>query len=205
MIVTVLGPAIIDLILTDVDDEASLRECALTSRLFLLPAQRLLFREISIPTEQRFERRYMNGVSDMVERLSDILSSSPHLLAFVREVNIGSMYGETGWNLLEVLLRILGRAKLERFSTHAPFDTAPPNICVALTALFAQPSLQDDEIKGAELKFGAVGPHFELKSQHILSSTNVAYVLYLATLYSNGSRSRTQVPHRSQLKSRISS
>jgi hypothetical protein len=92
-----LSPALIHSIFAgenfDVDDEDSLRACALASRRFLLPAQRLLFKTMSFSMEQKFGG-YLNNTWELLQNASDTLSSSPHLIAFVRELNVGSMYSE---------------------------------------------------------------------------------------------------------------
>ncbi|KAJ6593408.1 hypothetical protein B0H19DRAFT_19776 [Mycena capillaripes] len=135
---------ILEYILSDLDYD-SLCACALASRRFLLPAQRLLFKEMSFPTQQNF-RRVGEGSSDpitlLVQRASDILSSSPQLLAFVRELNVGSMYWKEGWEALEVLLRTLGPAKIEYFSMDGAISAMSEDVCLALTRIFAQPSLK---------------------------------------------------------------
>jgi hypothetical protein len=137
---------LIDSILSDVDDDSdSLRACALASKCFLTPAQRLLFKEMSFPMQQNF-RGVPTGASNpitlLVQRASDTLSSSPHLLPFVRQLTIGSMYWKEGWEALKVLLCTLRPAKLEHFVMQGALKAMPSDVCVALTRIFAQPSLQ---------------------------------------------------------------
>ncbi|KAF8157530.1 hypothetical protein K438DRAFT_2074062 [Mycena galopus ATCC 62051] len=135
---------LIDVILSDVDDD-SLPACALASRRFLLPAQRLLFKEMSFPVQQNFRGRG-NGASDpitlLVQRASNILSSSPHLIAFVRHLNVGSMYWEEGWEALKVLLCTLRPANIECFSMQGALAGMPRDVYLALTGIFGQSSLQ---------------------------------------------------------------
>ncbi|KAF7367583.1 hypothetical protein MSAN_00821600 [Mycena sanguinolenta] len=127
------------------------KACALTSRRFLLPAQRLLFKEMSFPMQQNFGnfslfRRQSNGAFDpitlLVQRASDILSSSPHLLAFVRQLKVGSMYWEEGWEALRDLLCTFRPAKIVCFTMEGALQAMPSDVCVALTGIFAQSSLQ---------------------------------------------------------------
>lgn len=135
---------LLDDMLADLDED-SLRACALASRRFLLPAQRLLFKEMSFPMQQNFrgeEKGISNPITLLVQRASDILSSSPQLLAFVRELNVGSMYWKEGWDALEVLLRTLRPGKIKCFSMEGAMEAMPQDVCVALTGIFAQPSLK---------------------------------------------------------------
>ncbi|KAJ7288201.1 hypothetical protein C8J57DRAFT_1641517 [Mycena rebaudengoi] len=145
---------LIDAILADVNED-SLQACALTSRRFLLPAQRLLFKEMYFPMQQNFGGRFpmqqnltglSAGATDPItlcmHRASDILSSSPHLLAFVRQLRVGSMYWEEGWEALKVLLCTLRPAKIECFSMQGALKRMPRDVCIALTGIFAQSSLQ---------------------------------------------------------------
>ncbi|KAJ7883473.1 hypothetical protein B0H14DRAFT_2564878 [Mycena olivaceomarginata] len=122
---------LLDDMLADLDED-SLHACALASRRFLLPAQRLLFKEMSFPMQQNFrgvEKGISNPITLLVQRASDILSSSPQLLAFVRELNIGSMYWKEGWDALEVLLRTLRPGKIKCFSMEGAMEAMPQDVC----------------------------------------------------------------------------
>ncbi|KAJ6510984.1 hypothetical protein C8R45DRAFT_1207765 [Mycena sanguinolenta] len=141
---------LIDAILSDVDDDDdgdSLRACALVSRRFILPAQRLLFKEMSFPMQQNV-RGQPHGqgaehpITLLVQRASDILSSSPHSIAFVRQLNVGSMYWEEGWDALKDLLCTLRPAKIAYFSMQGSLANIPSDVNVAIAGIFAQPSLQ---------------------------------------------------------------
>ncbi|KAJ7462148.1 hypothetical protein FB451DRAFT_1267942 [Mycena latifolia] len=157
-----LAPELITLILNaildKVDDEASLRDndavsladeadaslraCALTSKIFRVPAQCLLFRRMTFPVEHNFRGGGCPAM-ERVRRATDILSSSPHLIASVRQLHIGSMYWKEGWAAMEVFLRILKPARIERFSMEGAVNAMPANVRVALADLFAQPSMQN--------------------------------------------------------------
>ncbi|KAJ7855750.1 hypothetical protein B0H14DRAFT_2754344 [Mycena olivaceomarginata] len=120
-------------------DEDSLRACALASRRFLLPAQRLLFKEMSFPMQQNFRgesKGISNPITLLVQRASDILSSSPQLLAFVRELNVGSMYWKEGWEALEVLLRTLRPGKIECFSMEGAMEAIASGSAMAFRHLY---------------------------------------------------------------------
>ncbi|KAF7377978.1 hypothetical protein MSAN_00221700 [Mycena sanguinolenta] len=137
---------LIDAILSEIDDDdETLKACALASRRFLPPAQRLLFKEMSFPMQQKFRGQpegASNPITLLVQRASNLLSSSPHLLAFVRELNVGSMYWKEGWEALRVLLCTFHPAKLACFSMDGALDEMPRDVCVAITGIFAQSSLQ---------------------------------------------------------------
>ncbi|KAJ6510982.1 hypothetical protein C8R45DRAFT_965794 [Mycena sanguinolenta] len=134
----------------DDDDGDSLRACALVSRRFLLPAQRLLFKEMSFPVQQNFRgqpTRAYHPITLLVQRASGILSS-PHLIAFIRQLNIGSMYWEEGWDALKVLFCTLRPAKIACFSMEGAMARIPSDVSVALAGIFAQPSLQKVKLWG---------------------------------------------------------
>ncbi|KAJ7786795.1 hypothetical protein B0H14DRAFT_2957141 [Mycena olivaceomarginata] len=57
-------------------------------------------------------------------------------------LNVGSMYWKEGWEALEVLLRTLRPGKIECFSMEGAMEAMPQDVCVALTGIFAQPSLK---------------------------------------------------------------
>ncbi|KAJ6478580.1 hypothetical protein C8R47DRAFT_1138935 [Mycena vitilis] len=125
---------IIEIILSDLDHD-SLRACALASSRFRLPAQRLLFKEMTFPWGHRLN-------SGALQRASDILSSTPHLLAFVRELTVGRIYRKEGPEALLALLRTFHHAKLERFSIDIIDGYMPDDICAALVEVFVQSSLK---------------------------------------------------------------
>ncbi|KAJ6532862.1 hypothetical protein DFH09DRAFT_1284506 [Mycena vulgaris] len=145
-----LAQELIEAIFAEVDDRRSLQACALASRPFVLPAQRLLFKKMSFPVDTRLgsasRRSY---ATKCAQRACDILSSAPHLIAFVRELKIGSMQGVAGWTALAALLRKLQPAKIERFSMEGPMDMIPSTVRVALAAIFSQPSLQHVEFRSS--------------------------------------------------------
>ncbi|KAJ7602363.1 hypothetical protein DFH06DRAFT_1351357 [Mycena polygramma] len=126
---------LIEIILSDLDHD-SLRACALASSRFRLPAQRLLFKEMSFPVEHKFDPE----AAGVMQRASDILSSTPHLLAFVREFTVGRMYRKEGIEALHALLRTFRHAKLERFSIDEVDEYMPDDICAALVEIFVQSS-----------------------------------------------------------------
>ncbi|KAJ6582722.1 hypothetical protein DFH09DRAFT_1145778 [Mycena vulgaris] len=139
-----LGPAIILSIFQSIlDDAMDFRSpCALASRPLLIPAQRLLFRHIYTRVEQTYGGS-LDPVRECLRRLSDVFTSSPHLLAFVRKVQLGSMYSQGGWDAMQILLQTLQPAKIERFSISGAVDDMPANVRAALAGVLSQPSLQD--------------------------------------------------------------
>ncbi|KAJ7738723.1 hypothetical protein B0H16DRAFT_1569612 [Mycena metata] len=78
------------------DDRASLRSCSLVGRLFCSPSQRHLFRSMWLHRENwpfytAFEQTLQQGSiipSGKIKRVSSLLSESPHLATYVRDLTI---------------------------------------------------------------------------------------------------------------------
>ncbi|KAF8202608.1 hypothetical protein K438DRAFT_1820522 [Mycena galopus ATCC 62051] len=130
---TVLPQELVDAIVSNLNDKASLEACSLTAKAFVPPSQRLLFDR-------------MNFAVALVSRVSEIFSQSPHLVAFIRIAEIETSRTLEDCIALESLLRILLRGKLQRLSIRGNLDRIPATLRQTLADLISQSSLQTVEL-----------------------------------------------------------
>lgn len=128
------------------DDVTTLKQCALVSKDFLYQAQKHLFRTIDL--DRRLPRK------KYYQRFYRLLSASPHIGEYVRELHLGDGGEEdfgtdeswiTTTKTLPAMLQLLPR--VESFSLSFNSDLTswknlPGDLRSALSALFRLPSLQ---------------------------------------------------------------
>ncbi|KAF7341744.1 hypothetical protein MSAN_02073200 [Mycena sanguinolenta] len=126
-----LPQELVDTIVNNLDDKASWKSCSLAAKAFVPPSQRLLFEEMTFPTE-----------AELLGMLSELFSESPHLAGFIRWVTIETSRTLAVCSVLESLLRTLLRGQIQRLSVRGNLDRIPLTLRQAILELIYQPSVQ---------------------------------------------------------------
>ncbi|KAJ7468102.1 hypothetical protein FB451DRAFT_1258100 [Mycena latifolia] len=93
-----LPQELVDAIIDEVHDKASLKSCALVATTFLPPSQRSIFRSLSVYRQQSQRRQNLVAASGF-------LTASPHLASYVRDMIIELPNGGPECAHLEIVLR----------------------------------------------------------------------------------------------------
>ncbi|KAJ7277939.1 hypothetical protein C8J57DRAFT_175599 [Mycena rebaudengoi] len=133
-----LPPEILNAIVHEVDDAASLRRCSLVSTTFLHPSQQCLFRSLHLHP-------------DDIQPAHTLFQSSPHLAIYVRDVKFDleeSWTQNLNYVLVPFLLDMLSNiVSLRVRGTSANFSLANvPPLTSALCHALALPSLERFEL-----------------------------------------------------------
>ncbi|KAJ7819740.1 hypothetical protein B0H13DRAFT_2452622 [Mycena leptocephala] len=94
---------IIDSILGEVDDVGSLKSCALVAPEFCQPSQRILLRSLTV------ESGYKDSDPSNYTAVFRLLSESPHIAVYIRELTIQLPVGHTALQDIETLRWILAK------------------------------------------------------------------------------------------------
>ncbi|KAJ6577873.1 hypothetical protein B0H19DRAFT_570481 [Mycena capillaripes] len=145
---------LIDLILgkTDSADKGTLKSCALVARSFRPTSQKLIFSDLTIlpPGRDRIPA---------LQRLSDVLSASPHLALYVRTLHLvqPGFYEPCVWMQSGILPTILSVfTNLESLNIRIyNWDYFHSNCEQAIYTLIARSSLSSIELKEARLRTNA--------------------------------------------------
>ncbi|KAJ7648855.1 hypothetical protein B0H17DRAFT_1102800 [Mycena rosella] len=143
----VLPPELVDVILEEVDDEASLKMCSLAARSLVIPSQRSLFRSLYLYTNANLAHH----ASSTCAHARAVFTSSPHLAKYVRTLTL-CLARETAENYEPVqavlqMVTLVSRLAIHGSSDKFRWDSMSPALVSSILLAVQRPAIQGFHLK----------------------------------------------------------
>ncbi|KAJ7919591.1 hypothetical protein B0H13DRAFT_2268435 [Mycena leptocephala] len=135
-----LPQELIDDIVSYVEDRPSQEACSLVAKTFALPSQRILFRRMSFVT---LDFGLPDAATRRLQQAAEIFAESPHLVPFVRTLEILMLRTLEGCAALEAILRALRVGKVRHLTIRGSLDHIRSSLRERIAEFIFQASLQD--------------------------------------------------------------
>ncbi|KAJ7740456.1 hypothetical protein DFH07DRAFT_67876 [Mycena maculata] len=140
-----LPQELLETILEQVNDGASLKRCALASKSLLVPSQRSLFRSLYLYTTANISHQ----PSGTCEHACALFTSSPHLANYVRTLTLcmERVEGHTAFERVLQMLHLINRLGLHGSSDSFRWDDMSPTLVSSILHAVQRPALQCFHLK----------------------------------------------------------
>lgn len=140
-----LPQELLDAIIDEVTDEASLKICSLASKSLLVRSQRFLFRSLYLYTSVNLAHH----ASSTCDRACTLFSSSPHLAGYVESLTLCVKRADNYASVEHILdiLHLIRRLGIHGSSDGFRWDYMSPNLISAILRAVQLPSLQCFSLK----------------------------------------------------------